>query len=145
MGVKRITFPTYFKYYSLEEYPSTEDILEEDDILDDDDIENSHIDVFVELDDGYTYNVEVATAKNLDYFMDLEQRNYLGPTYPTIIVRKLTREIIQETITAYAEKNDGYWLKLYHFAANIDETVFKKLQAEHEEDLKELDDELDNS
>jgi hypothetical protein len=28
----------------------------------------------------------------------------------------LTHEIIAEAITAYVEKNDEYWLKLYHFA-----------------------------
>ena len=44
MFIKSISFPTYL-----------EDIT---------DIENSNIDVFVELEDGYTYTVVVATAKN---------------------------------------------------------------------------------
>jgi hypothetical protein len=127
MLVKNISFPTYL-----------EDIT---------DIENSNIDVFVELEDGYTYTVVVATAKNIESLMDKEEINYFEPGYPFIIVKKLTKDIIEETIKAYAENNDGYWLKLYHFAGKINKTVFNKLQAEHTEYLKELDelDELDNS
>jgi hypothetical protein len=124
MLVKSISFPTYL-----------EDIT---------DIENSNIDVFVELEDGYTYTVVVATAKNIESLMDKEKMNYFEPGYPFIIVKKLTKDIIEETLKAYAENNDGYWLKLYHFAGKINKTVFNKLQAEHIEYLKELD-ELDNS
>jgi len=124
MLVKSISFPTYL-----------EDIM---------DIENSNIDVFVELEDGYTYTVVVATAKNIESLMDKEKMNYFEPGYPFIIVKKLTKDIIEETLKAYAENNDGYWLKLYHFAGKINKTVFNKLQAEHTEYLKELD-ELDNS
>ena len=124
MLVKSISFPTYL-----------EDIT---------DIENSNIDVFVELEDGYTYTVVVATAKNIESLMDKEKMNYFEPGYPFIIVKKLTKDIIEETLKAYAKNNDGYWLKLYHFAGKINKTVFNKLQAEHTEYLKELD-ELDNS
>jgi hypothetical protein len=45
MLVKSISFPTYLK-----------DIT---------DIENDNIDVFVEVEDGYTYTVVVATPKNI--------------------------------------------------------------------------------
>jgi hypothetical protein len=124
MVVKSISFPTYL-----------EDIT---------DIGNSNIDVFVELEDGYTYTVVVATAKNIESLMDKEKMNYFGPGHPFIIVKELTKDIIEEAIKAYADNYDGYWLKFYHFAGDIDETVFNKLQAEHEEYLKELD-ELDNS
>ncbi len=123
MLIKSIDFPTY-----LEEIT---------------DIENSNIDVFVELEDGYTYTVVVATAKNIEYLMDKEKMNYFEPGHPFILVKKLTKEIITEAIEAYAS-DDGYWLKLYHFAGKIDKTVFNTLQAEHTEYLKELD-ELDNS
>jgi len=108
------------------------------------DIENSNIDVFVELEDGYTYTVVVATAKNIEYLMDKEKKNYFGPSHPFIIVKEITKEIVEEAVKAYAEYHDGYWLKLYHFAGEIDKTVFNKLQAEHTKYLKELD-ELDNS
>ena len=123
MLIKSISFPTYL-----------EDIT---------DIENSNIDVFVELEDGYTYTVVVATAKNIESLMDKEKMNYFEPGYLFIIVKKLTKEIISEAIEAYAS-DEAYWLKLYHFAGEIDTAVFNQLQAEHMEYLKELD-ELDNS
>nr|QUS63748.1 hypothetical protein [Haslea silbo] len=123
MLIKSISFPTYL-----------EDIT---------DIENSNIDVFVELEDAYTYTVVVATAKNIESLMDKEKINYFEPGYPFIIVKKLTKEIITEAIEAYAS-DDAYWLKLYHFAGKINKTIFNTLQAEHTEYLKELD-ELDNS
>ena len=122
MLIKSISFPTYL-----------EDIT---------DIENSNIDVFVELEDGYTYTVVVATVKNIESLMDKEKMNYFEPGYPFIIVKKLTKEIISEAIEAYAS-DEAYWLKLYHFAGEIDTAVFNQLQAEHMEYLKELD-ELDN-
>jgi predicted nucleotidyltransferase len=56
MLIKSISFPTYL-----------EDIT---------DIENSNIDVFVELEDGYTYTVVIATAKNIVSLMDKEKMNY---------------------------------------------------------------------
>ena len=74
MLIKSISFPTYL-----------EDIT---------DIENSNIDVFVELEDGYTYTVVVATAKNIDSLMDKERMNYFEPGHPFLIVKKLTKEII---------------------------------------------------
>lgn len=123
MLIKSISFPTYL-----------EDIT---------DIENSNIDVFVELEDAYTYTVVVATAKNIESLMDKEKMNYFEPGYPFIIVKKLTKEIISEAIQAYAS-DEAYWLKLYHFAGKVDTAVFNQLQAEHMEYLKELD-ELDNS
>jgi hypothetical protein len=121
MVVKSIRFPTY-----LEDNP---------------DVASSNIDVFVELEHGYTYTVIVGTPKNIEYLMDKDKMNYFEPNDPFIIVKELTKDIIEETLKAYGEYKDGYWLKLYHFAAEIDETVFNKLQAEH---IKELD-ELDNS
>lgn len=47
----------------------------------------------------------------------------------------MTKEIIEEAVTAYAEKN-VYWLKLYHF--DVDINVFNKLKDEHTEYLKEV-------
>jgi hypothetical protein len=137
MRINNIMFPTYLK-----------DIK---------DIENGNIEVFVEVENGYIYTVVVATAKNIDYLMEKKKMNYFEPGHPFIIVKELTQEIIEETLQAYAEKNDGYfapdendgysyveghdgyWLKFYHFAGDIDETVFKKLKAEHIEYRKELD------
>jgi len=107
------------------------------------DIEDYNVDVFVELENGCTYIVVLATAKNIVALMDKKKRNFSEPGDPFIIVRKLTKEIIEEAVKAYAE-NDSYWLKFYHFVGEVDTAVFNKLQAEHREYLKELD-ELDNS
>ena len=123
MSIKSISFPSRL-----------EDIT---------DIENGNIDVFVELEDGYIYTVVIGTAKNIEHLMDKDKMNYSEPGYPFIIVKKLTKDIIYEAIQAYA-LDEAYWLKLYHFAGDIDTTVFNKLKAEHIKELKELD-ELDNS
>lgn len=40
-------------------------------------------------------------------------------------------------MTAYAENDNGYWLKLYHFAGNIDPIVFDNLQAKYDAIRKE--------
>lgn len=107
------------------------------------DIEDYNLDVFVELEDGYTYTVVIATAKNIVSLMDKEKEDFSEPGDPFIIVRKLTKEIIEKAVKAHAE-DDAYWLKFYHFAGEVDIAVFNKLQAEHIEELKEWD-ELDNS
>ena len=102
------------------------------------DIEDDNIDVFVQLEDGYTYTVVVATAKNIVSLMNKKKKDFAEPACPFIIVRKLTKEIIEKAIEACA-KNDAYWLKFYHFAGEVDMDVFHKLQAEHIKYLKELD------
>ena len=107
------------------------------------DIEDYNVDVFVELENGYTHTVLVATEKNILSLMDKEKMNFSEPGDPFIIVRKLTKEIIEEAVKAYAE-NDAYWLKFHHFVGEVDIAVFNQLQAEHTEYLKEFD-ELHNS
>ena len=105
------------------------------------DIEDYNLEVFVELEDGYTYFVVIATAKNIVSLMDKEKTHFSEPGYPFIIGIKLTKKIIKEVVKTYA-KNDAYWLKFYHFAGNT--VIFNRLQAEHKVYLKELD-ELNNS
>lgn len=93
-------------------------------------IQHSNIDVRVELDDRSTYIVTLTTPDHLKYLIDENQMNDFEPGYPWIIVKSLTKDIIIETIKSYVKKNDGYWLKLYHFADQIDTRLFKQLQAE---------------
>ena len=109
MKAKRMRFPTVW-----EDNPS---------------IENQNIDVFVQADNGYFYTLVVATPKNLEYLMDQKKRNYLRPGHPFLVVKEFTPEIIKEAVKAYAEENDGYWLKFYEFAGEIDRTVFDELEA----------------
>ena len=122
MLIKSISFPT-----------PLEDII---------DIEEDNIDVFVELEDGYTHTVVVSTPKNLLSLMNKEKSDFAEPD-PVIIVRKLTKEIIAKALEAYA-KDDAYWLKLYQFSSDIDMATFDKLQAEHIKYLEKLK-KLDNS
>lgn len=101
-------------------------------------IEDDNIDVFVELEDGYTYNLVIATPKNLISLMEKERIQFSEPGHPFVVVKKLTKEIVEQAVKAYAE-NDAYWLKLYHFAGDLNTTIFDKLQTEHVEYLNELD------
>ena len=94
------------------------------------DIENDSIDVCVDSEDGYTCTVSIATTKHLLQRMDEEKSNFSNPNELTIVVRKLTQEIITEALEAYAEDN-GFWLKLHEFASEIDISVFDELQAKH--------------
>jgi hypothetical protein len=110
MAIKRIRFLRY-----------EEDITE---------IQHSNIYVTVELDDGSEYIVYLATIENISYLMEKDKCNYLEVGYPIIIVKSLSKAIIIDTIKAYVKENDGYWLKLYHFADMIDPRLFNQLQAE---------------
>ncbi|AIQ58073.1 hypothetical protein [Paenibacillus borealis] len=75
-------------------------------------IENDNIDVFVELEDGVTYTMVVATPQNYYWYMDKEGLDYVPPSPPDIIVRSLTEDNIRQAIGAFAE-DDAYWMKLY--------------------------------
>jgi len=95
------------------------------------DIENDNLDVFVELEDGFTYVVVVSTPKNFYWYMEKENKNhYCGA--PDIIVKKLTEEIITEAIEEYA-KDDAYWLKCYYLPGVIDiDTLNHFIKVQHE-------------
>ena len=63
--------------------------------------------------------------------MEKDEVNFWEPGLPWVIVQKLTKEIIHEAIQAYKDaRPNGYWLKLYYFATDIDITVFDQLQAQ---------------
>lgn len=80
------------------------------------DIYNDNIDVFIELDDGFCYNMLVVTPQNLSWLMEEEDMNYLPAGVPYIVVKSLTEESIRSAIENYLE-DDGYWLKLYQLAS----------------------------
>ena len=106
------------------------------------DVGNDNIDVFVTTDDGYSYTLSLATPKNLQFLMDKEKMEYYEPGYPFIIVNKLSQENIEEAVKAFAEKDGGYWLKVYHFGGwqgAIDESIFDQLKAKRIEKRKEFD------
>ena len=108
------------------------------------DIENDEIDVFVDTEEDYTYTLRVATPKYIQFQMDNEKQNFFGPGYPLIFVNKLTPEIIEEAVKAFAEEkdDDGYWVKIYHFggvSGLIDESIFDQIKAKRIEKRRELD------
>ena len=103
------------------------------------DVYNSNIEVFVTLEDGFPLTIIVGTPKNLQYLMEKDKVNFYGTGLPWIIVQKLTKEIIQEAIKAYIDdKPEGYWLKLYHFAPDVDIAVLNQIQAQEIEESAQL-------
>ena len=70
--------------------------------------------------------------------MDRDKKNYFGPGYPFIIVKKLNKNIIHETIQAFLI-DEAYWIRLHHLIGNIDTDIFDKLKAENAIDSKTLD------
>ena len=91
------------------------------------DLELDSLDVLVECENGYTYVVVVTTPTYLADELVQENINYIRPQSPIIIVKKLTKQIIEEALFAYAE-NEAYWLKLCHFGHLIDISVLNQLQ-----------------
>ena len=83
------------------------------------DVNNDNIDVGVVFKDNHSYTVIIRTPQNLLQEMEEEKTNFVEPGTPTIIVKKLTDEIITEAIEAYLD-DDGYWLKLYHLIPKLD-------------------------
>ena len=55
--------------------------------------------------------------------------NYIDPSHSFVIVKELTKDMIEEAVNAYAEEDKRYWLKSNHFAGDIPKSVFNKLQA----------------
>jgi len=107
------------------------------------DIYNDNIDVFVDLENGRSYTVIVGTYQNVLSLLNQENSNFLTPGEPMIIVRKLTMEVIEEAIQAYATCGDAHWLKLYHFAPFIEPSMFDTLEKSEDARFIELD-ELEN-
>lgn len=61
------------------------------------DIFDYKMDVLVKLEYRYNYIVVVATQKNLLSLMDNEKSDFLSLGNPIIIIRKFTKEVIEQT------------------------------------------------
>jgi len=112
------------------------------DLKDVEDIFDDNMDVTIKLDDSYRYVLVVATQKNLLTLMNNEKSDFLSPGDSMIIVRKLTKEVVEEAIEAYAEDN-GYYLKFY--AAEFDIKTLNVLKDRKVARSKLLDDLLEKS
>ena len=79
------------------------------------DLENDCLDVFVTLENDDYYLIEVTTPKFFYTLMEKSKSNFVPPSYPYIIVSKLTDDIIRAAIQEFIDtKKDSYWLKLYY-------------------------------
>lgn len=98
------------------------------------DLEDGYIDVLVTLtNDDNEYLVEIATPKALSTYMDEKKKNFFQPEFPLLFVRKLTPEIIRETLEEFASKEeDAFWLKLYHLTVELTIDDLNKLLKRYE-------------
>lgn len=96
-------------------------------------IYDDNIEVVVTLENQREYVVTVITPQYLLSLMDRDKVNFVEPGAPFIFVRKLTKEIIEEVISAHAEFFDAYWLKYHHFADHIKHQMFEELQKKEDE------------
>ena len=90
------------------------------------DIFDVNTDVSINLENGQNYIVVVGTPKNLLTLMANEKSEFLLPGDPIIVVQKMTKEIIEKVIYAYAAENDGYYLKFY--SAELDNKTLDVLK-----------------
>jgi len=91
---------------------------------------NDSIDVGIEFEDGYSDTVIVRTSADLVEEILQEGTNFIKPGTSVIVVKQLTKKMVNEAIEAYAE-DEGYWLKLCQFGDELDISIFNKLEAEH--------------
>ena len=104
------------------------------------DVFDYNMDVSVNLENGQNYVVVVGTPKNLLKLMENEKSDFLSPGDPIIIVKKMTKEVVEEAIRAYAE-DDGYYLKFY--SAELDVKTLDVLKNRSIARYKFLDDLLE--
>lgn len=76
------------------------------------DIFDYNMDVAVKLENDHSYVVVIGTPINLLTLMANEKSYFLSPGNPIVIVKKMTKEVIEEAIQAYAE-DEGYYSKSY--------------------------------
>ena len=106
------------------------------------DRENDCLDVFVTLENDDSYLIEVTTPKFFYILMEKFKSNFVPPSYPCVIVSKLTDDIIRAAIQEFIDtKDDSYWLKLYHVAAtlkikDINEILYRKEKEDDELEAK---------
>jgi len=110
------------------------------DLKDVTDIFDDNMDVSVKLENGRDYVLVVGTPKNLLRLMENEKSDFLSPGDPIVIVKKMTKEVIEEAIQAYAE-DDAYCLKFY--SAELDTKTLDILKDRSIARDKLLDDLLD--
>ena len=108
------------------------------------DLENDCLDVFVTLENDDYYLIEVTTPKFFNTLMEKFKSNFVPPSYPYIIVSKLTDDIIRAAIQEFIDtKEDSYWLKLYHMTATLKIEDINEILYRKEKENTELEAEIE--
>lgn len=108
------------------------------------DLENDCLDVFVTLENDDYYLIEVTTPRFFYTLMKKFKSNFVPPSYPYIIVSKLTDDIIRAAIQEFIDtKEDSYWLKLYHMTATLKIEDINEILDRKEKENTELETEID--
>lgn len=89
-------------------------------------LENDNVDVAVTLETGECFTVVVATIKNLEQQMVIDEKKYLSPGCPQIIVSSLEDGTVFQALSDFAS-GDAHWLKLYHCADIISTHELEKI------------------
>jgi hypothetical protein len=105
------------------------------------DVENGNVDVFVKLEDGMTYTVVVNTPKNLAWYMNNENINFIPASSQNIIVKKLTEDIIKEALEDYV-RDEALWLKLAFLSLDIKNLINQDFVNEKLAYIKKTNEEL---
>ena len=110
------------------------------------DLENNCLDVLVTLENDELYVLEVTTPKFFYTLMEKCRSNFVPPSYPYIIVSKLTDDIIRAAIQEFIDtKEDSYWLKLYHMTATLKIEDINEILDRKEKENTELEAEIVSS
>lgn len=72
------------------------------------DINNDNIDICLELEDGRKYTLVVITPDNLNFIMEKEGNDYIEPTHPFLIVKRLEEKIINQIISELISDGDAF-------------------------------------
>ena len=108
------------------------------------DLENDCLDVFITLENDDCYMIEVTTPKFFYTLMEKFKSDFVPPSYPYIIVSKLTDDIIRAAIQEFIDpKEDFYWLKLYHMTATLNIEDRNEILDRKEKENTELEAEID--
>mgnify|MGYP000371482827 CR=1 FL=1 len=108
------------------------------------DLENDCLDVFVTLENDDYYLIEVTTPRFFYTLMEKFKSNFVPPSYPYIIVSKLTDDIIRAAIQEFIDtKEDSYWLKLYHMTATLKIEDINEILYRKEKENTELETEIE--
>lgn len=117
------------------------------------DILNDAVDVLVDLEDDFDefgYVVEVTTPQFLSTLMEKDKSEFLAPDYPSIVVSKLTDDIIRAAIEEFINPQDSgkiyeelYWLKLYHIIPSLEMEDVNELYDRKKRESIELEAEVE--